>query len=266
MRNGWKLMSEEKRPAEQSNRQTAQQVEKKDVNRVDFYGDEIIAIYEKGQVWVAIRPIIENLGLSWSKQRRKILADPVLSQVVAQKATTSQGKDGKTYQVKMLCLPVEYLNGFLFKINPNKVKDEEVRERIIRYQKECYKALYEYFFQGVAINKRFFEDVEAIKEELQRARKRIEIMEFFISDLWRKKQLKKFQQIPKREPLQNLRKYNPNWPYIRADLHLWLCKGYKISEIQKFLFKKWEVLVSDSALRRYRLWWKHHESAFNSCR
>ena len=266
MRNGWKLMSEEKKPAEQSNRQTAQQAapqtNKAELTTIEFYGDTIVAIYDKGKVWVAVRPIVENLGLNWSKQYRKILADPVLSSTVAQKATVAQ--DGK--ERKLLCLPVEYLNGFLFKINPNKVKDERVRERIIRYQKECYKALYEYFFQGVAINKRFFEDVEAIKEELQRARKRIEIMEFFISDLWRKKQLKKFQQIPKREPLQNLRKYNPNWPYIRADLHLWLCKGYKISEIQKFLFKKWEVLVSDSALRRYRLWWKHHESAFNSCR
>jgi len=167
---GWNIKEvKEKRPAEQK----AQQEKERALEKVSFYGDEIIAIYENGQIWVAVKPIIENLGLSWSKQRRKLLADPVLSQVVAQKATTSQGKDGKSYRVEMLCLPVEYLNGFLFKINPNKVKDEKVRERIIRYQKECYRALYEYFFDGVAINKRFFEDVEAIKKELEETRKKL---------------------------------------------------------------------------------------------
>ncbi len=244
---------------------SAQQTQRAELKRIEFYGDEIIAIYENGQIWVAVRPLIENLGLSWSKQRRKLLADPVLSQVVAQKATTSQGKDGKTYQVKMLCLPVEYLNGFLFKINPNKVKDEETRERIIRYQKECYKALYEYFFDGIALNRRFFEDVEAIKKELEETKKKLSLMEYCLWDLWGRKKLKT-PQIPKTEPLRNLRKYNPNWEQIKFDLQLWLCRGYSISEIQRLLFKHHEIYVSDSALRRYRLWWRHYVAPFRSCK
>jgi len=113
--------------------------------QIEFHGDYLTAIFDGETVWVAVRPLIENLGLDWSKQYRKILADPVLSQVVAQKATTSQGKDGKTYQVKMLCLPLEYINGLLFKINPNKIPNPKIREKVILYQKECYKALYEYF-------------------------------------------------------------------------------------------------------------------------
>jgi len=254
---GWNVREvKEKRPAEQK----AQQ--EKQLERIQFYGDEIIAIYENGKVWVALRPIIENLGLSWSKQRRKLLADPVLSSTVAQKATVAQ--DGK--ERKLLCLPVEYLNGFLFKINPNKVKDEKVRERIIRYQKECYRALYEYFFDGVAINKRFFEDVEAIKKELEETRKKLNYMEYYFYDLWWKKQLKKTQNIPKKEPLENLRKYNPQWNYIRNNLQLWLCRGYTISEIQQLLFKSHEVYISESALRRYRLWWKYYVKPYHNCK
>ena len=165
----------------------------------------------------------------------------------------------------MLCLPIEYLNGFLFKINPNKVKDEKVRERIIRYQKECYRALYEYFFDGVAINKRFFEDVEAIKKELVETRRKLSYMEFFVHDLWVRKKFKT-PKIPKREPLQNLRKYNPNWKTIRWHIQLWLCKGYSISEIQKLLYENWKILVSESALRRYRLWWEYYVKPYDSCR
>jgi len=113
--------------------------------QIEFYGDYLTAIFDGETVWVAVKPIIENLGLKWEGQYRKIMADPVLSQVIDEKSITSQGKDGKTYKVQMLCLPLEYINGLLFKINPNKIPNPQVREKVIRYQKECYKALYEYF-------------------------------------------------------------------------------------------------------------------------
>ena len=40
----------------------------------------------------------------------------------------------------MTCLPLEYLNGWLFGINPDRVR-ADIRDKVIRYQKECYKAL-----------------------------------------------------------------------------------------------------------------------------
>jgi len=109
--------------------------------QIEFHGDYLTAIFDGETVWVALRPLFENLGMDWSKQRRKILADPVLSSTVAQKSTVAQ--DGKKRE--MLCLPLEYINGLLFKINPNKISNPKVREKVILYQKECYKALYEYF-------------------------------------------------------------------------------------------------------------------------
>ena len=113
--------------------------------QIEFYGDYLTVVFDGETVWVAVKPIIENLGLAWQPQHRKILEDPVLSQVITEKVMTSQGKDGKTYKVQMLCLPLEYINGLLFKINPNKIPNPQVREKVIRYQKECYKALFEYF-------------------------------------------------------------------------------------------------------------------------
>jgi len=109
--------------------------------QIEFYGDYLTAIFDGETVWVAVKPIIENLGLKWEGQYRKIMADPVLSQVIDEKSITA--RDGKKY--RSLCLPLEYINGLLFKINPNKIPNPQVREKVIRYQKECYKALYEYF-------------------------------------------------------------------------------------------------------------------------
>ena len=109
--------------------------------QIEFYGDYLTAVFDGETVWVAVKPIIENLGLAWQPQHKKILEDPVLSQTITEKVIVA--KDGKKRM--MLCLPLEYINGLLFKINPNKIPNPQVREKVIRYQKECYKALFEYF-------------------------------------------------------------------------------------------------------------------------
>lgn len=47
---------------------------------------------------------------------------------------------------QMLCLPLEFINGFLFGINAKRVKPD-VKENLIRYQKECYRVLAREFVQ-----------------------------------------------------------------------------------------------------------------------
>ncbi len=44
----------------------------------------------------------------------------------------------------MLCLPLDFLNGWLFGVNANRVKPE-LRERVIQYQRECYRILAQAF-------------------------------------------------------------------------------------------------------------------------
>lgn len=46
----------------------------------------------------------------------------------------------------MLFLELDYLNGWLFGIDANRVKPE-LRQRVIDYQRECYKVLADYFSQ-----------------------------------------------------------------------------------------------------------------------
>lgn len=44
----------------------------------------------------------------------------------------------------MVCLPLQYIYGWLFTINPGKVAPE-ARETVSRYRRECYDVLYEHF-------------------------------------------------------------------------------------------------------------------------
>ena len=49
----------------------------------------------------------------------------------------------------MVCLPLDYLNGWLFKINANRYKGDR-RALIIKYQKECYRVLARHFLGAAA--------------------------------------------------------------------------------------------------------------------
>ena len=111
---------------------------------VDFYGDAIVAIRAgDGTVYIPVRPICDLLGVDWNGQRRRINRDPVLSQEAKGVDVTST--PGGTQS--MICLPLDYISGFLFGLNASRTKPE-FQERIIRYQRECYKVLAEAFQEG----------------------------------------------------------------------------------------------------------------------
>jgi hypothetical protein len=94
------------------------------------------------QVYVPLRPICTYLGISWPGQRERINRDPVLRQEVRFVRVTRTNLTGGDPEV--LCLPLDYLNGWLFGINANRVK-AELQEKVIQYQRECYRVLAQAF-------------------------------------------------------------------------------------------------------------------------
>ncbi len=108
---------------------------------IPFYEDNLIVqLGEDGEIYVALRPIVEALGLDWSAQYRRIGRDPVLSEEVkmisvAVTATEirKRGEGAKSY----ICLPKQFISGFLFGINANRVS-EALRARVIQWQREAH--------------------------------------------------------------------------------------------------------------------------------
>ncbi len=117
--------------------------------QVLFYEDEITAVRTSdGTIYVPIRPICNLLGVSWTGQRRRINRDPVMAEVMTPVNVTFMGHEhGNPQIVTTMCLPLDYISGFLFGINASRVK-LEFRERIMRYQRECFKVLSEAFQEG----------------------------------------------------------------------------------------------------------------------
>lgn len=120
--------------------------------QVVFYDDEITAVLveegNKREVYVSLRQLCDLLGVSYQGQIRRINDDPVLAKQVKGvniTFTPSGGRGGGSQTTN--CLPLDYLNGWLFGINANRVK-KEVRDRLIVYQEKCYKVLAEAFREG----------------------------------------------------------------------------------------------------------------------
>lgn len=113
---------------------------------IDFHGDQIVTFQHGGEPYVAMRRVVENLGLDWATQQRK-LSEQDGRFSCGHMPTT--GSDGKTYQ--MLSMPVAKLPLWLATINPNKIPDPAKRAKIELYQAESAIALHDYWTKGVAV-------------------------------------------------------------------------------------------------------------------
>lgn len=103
-------------------------------------GVDIVTVDRDGEIFVPIKPICDALGIDVESQRVKINANEILSSTAV--LSTAVAADGK--EREMYCLPLRYVYGWLFTINPKNVAPE-AREAVTRYRRECYDVLYEHF-------------------------------------------------------------------------------------------------------------------------
>ncbi len=112
---------------------------------VQFYEDQIpVAQLAAGDLFVPLRPLTDYLGLDASAARRRVARDPVLTGGARDVFITAV--DGKRYS--MLCLPLHLLPGWLFGVQPNRVRPE-LTEKINRYRAECFRVLWDAFKQDI---------------------------------------------------------------------------------------------------------------------
>ncbi|HEL3740224.1 TPA: phage antirepressor N-terminal domain-containing protein [Stenotrophomonas maltophilia] len=109
--------------------------------QVEFAGATLLGKIKDGKPFVAMKPVVEGMGLSWQKQLEKMQSHPVLKrQLYTLRGMT--GADGKAYA--MACLPLDRLAFWLATVNPLKVADS-IRDRVILFQEEAADVLHAAF-------------------------------------------------------------------------------------------------------------------------
>ncbi len=131
----------------------------------------ILVFEENDTKYVAVKPISEALGMNYSTQVEKIKSHPILGSVISLRGST--GVDEKQYE--MLTLPLKYVFGWLFTINPNNVK-EESRSDLIKYQKECYNTLYREFYEKAEFYSQKDKEKYRLEAELQVAKLKVSLI------------------------------------------------------------------------------------------
>lgn len=111
---------------------------------VPFYQNTLLTAETNGQKYAAMKPIVEGMGLAWQSQQAKIRASKRFDDIVIPLQTPGGIQE-------MVCIPMQKLNGWLFSVNSDKVKPE-IKEKILRYQEECFVVLYDYWHKGAAVN------------------------------------------------------------------------------------------------------------------
>lgn len=111
----------------------------KQITRIN--GVEIAAVTtEDGSIFVPVKPICQALTIDFEGQRQRIARHYILgSTAFTLKAVAADEKERE-----MLCLPLEYIYGWLFTIDAGQVAESR-REAVANYQRECYDVLYEHF-------------------------------------------------------------------------------------------------------------------------
>jgi hypothetical protein len=119
-----------------------------EIKVVEFYGDEIVGALIRTvgevQIYVPLRPLCDFLGLSWTGQRERTMRDEVLSKITrGVRVTRTPGRGGGSQE--MLCIPLQFLPGWLFGISTQRITKAQIRDRIILYRSECYQRLWDAF-------------------------------------------------------------------------------------------------------------------------
>ena len=173
-----------------------------DQAEVTFHEDHVaVALVEENgeeRIYVAMPALCRNLGLDWAHQRRRIAEDPILSEAVkGVRLDTAPSEDGRGGGAQTVtCLPLEFAHGWLFKVSINRAKPE-VREALVRYQREVYAVLARAFNRKSLEQRRALEQVERIAMataelarrqieqggDIDRAHTRIDRAGIFVRDL-----------------------------------------------------------------------------------
>lgn len=132
--------------------------------KAPFFGTEIVVVEYDNKPYVPMKPICENIGLAWHAQFERLKRKEVLSSGIRIIRTPSNGGEQES-----VCLPLHYLNGWLFGIDTNRVKPE-LKEKLVRYQKECYEVLWDYWTTGTARRDEIQERLNRLLEDEGKSR------------------------------------------------------------------------------------------------
>lgn len=133
---------------------------------IPFHGREVTAVEVNGEHMIVLKPVIEQLGLDYSSQHRRLSSKSWACMV-----KTTMQLPGDTQSREVTAVTPRTLMMLLATIDENRVA-EDVRPLLIAYQSEVADVIEAYFRDGAAVNPRAddLSKVEQIMRIMQAAK------------------------------------------------------------------------------------------------
>ena len=104
-----------------------------------FHGTQLIGFENENGTFVALKPIVEGMGLAWNKQLARLKRDPILKEGMTVMVIPSEGGAQESTVLRL-----GLLHGWLFTIDSTRVR-AGIRDRVLTFQRECYDVLAQAF-------------------------------------------------------------------------------------------------------------------------
>lgn len=132
---------------------------------LEFNGTNVYFVSAAGTYWVAIKPICEALGVDYERQRRNLKTDKFLCQLPSEQTVVAA--DGKLR--KMLCLPEEFIYGWIMQINSD---SNDLHE----FKWNCYQVLYRHFHGAVTDRLSILKEKTLTQIEIEKLEEKIDLL------------------------------------------------------------------------------------------
>jgi hypothetical protein len=117
------------------------------VLKADFHGTTLYGSRIGNVVFVALKPIVEAMGIAWHGQLERIKRDPILREGI--RVTRIPSERGGSQQA--VGLRLDLIHGWLLTISANRIKDGAIRAKVMLFQRECYQVLWRHFSGSPAV-------------------------------------------------------------------------------------------------------------------
>jgi hypothetical protein len=133
------------------------------MHTIQFRDQRLICVEHQNELFVAMKPIVEGMGMKWKNQHKKMVTCvPLKGDAGTEEKRYHHNGDAELFfnrfrvqifSFKMphdnqsrehIFMPLRRLNGWLMTISANRVKPA-IRNTVIAYQQECDEVLFKHF-------------------------------------------------------------------------------------------------------------------------
>lgn len=131
------------------------------MNYLEFNSKKIVFTIKNGVAWIAVKSVCEAIEVNYNRQFQNIKEDPILKAKFAKQQILAPGD---TQPRRYICLPEEYIYGWIFSIKSDS-------EELLKYKEECYHVLFQFFKGSITRRAEMYSEIaksRARQQELEK--------------------------------------------------------------------------------------------------